>query len=110
MPNAKTGPKSNRELPDTMSANSPSLKDLGISEQESSRAQALAAIPEADLDVAIEAVKATGGELTTKWFVDLGRSHRAKEDGEPAPAPPRDRPDVDMAGIRDPAAGCRVIQ
>jgi hypothetical protein len=54
IPSAKTGPK----LPDTMSGNlTPTLKDLGFTDKQSSRLQQLASVPEEKFNSYIEAKK-----------------------------------------------------
>jgi site-specific DNA-methyltransferase (adenine-specific) len=104
MPNARTGPRGNGELRQPCGHNSPSLEELGISRNESSNAQALALIPEADLTEAIEAVKAAGGELVAQRFIDQGRLLRAREGAGSAPAPPRS-----AAAIPDAAGNGAVV-
>jgi hypothetical protein len=64
--NGKTGPIAGPVIP--------SLADLGITKNESSRAQAIAAIPKEKLDRAIAEKKKAGEELTIGAFVAMGRS------------------------------------
>jgi hypothetical protein len=108
MPNAKAGPKpkANGKSPDTVSGDLPSLKDLGISEQESSRAQALAEFPEQELDAHLRMAKARGVELTTGKFVRMGRSlKREKESRTPAARKRRHEGDMKAYNSLPPTPG-----
>jgi hypothetical protein len=72
---------------------SETLAELGITRNESSQAQAIAAMSAERLDREIHTKQATGGELVTKDFVRLGRSIQARRDARSAPAekpPPTD--------------------
>ena len=70
--------KSKRKLTDTMSVNSPSLKDLEVSEQESSRCQAIAAIPAEEFEEAVNGAVEGNKELTSKDLVKKGRTHQRR--------------------------------
>lgn len=48
-----------------------SLKELGITKVESSRAQKIASIPKAKLAAHLDQVKASGGEITTAAVPEL---------------------------------------
>jgi hypothetical protein len=57
------------------------LRDLGIGYMESSRAQAVARIPEDKMARAIEDIKANGRELCTEPFVKWGMRLKAQDEG-----------------------------
>jgi hypothetical protein len=82
-PKASNGDNGNSELP-----LSQSLEDLGISRIESSRAQAIAAIPDEAFDAALERGKMPDGEITTGAFVALGRSAQAADKPKAPSRPP----------------------
>jgi len=59
------------------------LDDMGISKNESSQVQAIAAMPEEKFEEAIQEVKESGGELTTGGMVAAAKgNHRAKGTGK----------------------------
>ena len=56
----------------------PTLKELGISKDESSRAQKIASIPKAKLQAHLDEVKESGGEITTAGVVRLANKDKGK--------------------------------
>lgn len=75
-------PRSNGKTPDMVSGVSaqPTLKELGISEKESSRAQAIAAVPEEEVERTIALAIRDGRELTTRevYLDGLRRQRRRR--------------------------------
>lgn len=58
------------------------LPDLGISRDQSSRWQKLAAVPEDKFEQAVAAAKEVAGEVTTAALLRLNHNHRAQGTGE----------------------------
>jgi site-specific DNA-methyltransferase (adenine-specific) len=85
-------PGSNGRTADTMSGVPPSLKDLGINHQESSRAQAIAAVPLEEVERTIALALRDRRELTTQEVVIQGRRrqrHRHRRERREAGAAAR---------------------
>lgn len=54
----------------------PTLADMGLSKDESSRYQRLAAMPEAHFETAVATAKATAGEVTTAFMLREAAKHK----------------------------------
>lgn len=66
-------------------SSTPTLAELGISKDESSRAQAIAELSEEKLSEVIEAVKKDGKELTATEVIKAGRSAKAAKSNGSSP-------------------------
>jgi hypothetical protein len=76
-----------------------SLKDLGISKMESSRWQALSAIPERKFEEAVKAAKQVAGEVTTAFVRRYEESRTQALGTSPgfrAPSAPSNAPDAGL--------------
>lgn len=57
----------------------PTLTDIGITRDQSSRWQALAAMPDEHFETAVETAKETAGEVTTAHMLRAARGYRPKQ-------------------------------
>jgi hypothetical protein len=76
--------------------NVPKLSDLGITKNESSRWQKLAAVPASQFEQAVAAAKEVDGEVTTATLLRVAKATQAPKATVPAPVMPDPDPETDL--------------